>query len=259
MSTKTRPAKAASTDAEKGAGRKDGASTGIVTFAVGVVIAAYLFLTNPDPKSFEAYNFINTGLCLWVPLMTILFGLRQEPSQFGLTRGDRRLGLKWVLIAWVGMILPLVYYSHLAAARQFYLQGRLENSYLSGLGVVFDGLRVNYKALVYFELATGFYMFCWEFFFRGFLLFGLQKTFLRTWGAVIVQALLFMLLHWVWHDQTHASKPSLEVLSALPGGIILGILAVRTRSFLYGFLAHWAISVTLDLFLLVPFTFHHNG
>ena len=42
----------------------------------------------------------------------------------------------------------------------------------------------------------GFYMFCWEFFFRGFLLFGLQKSRLGAWGAVIVQALLFALLHW---------------------------------------------------------------
>jgi membrane protease YdiL (CAAX protease family) len=258
MRTKTRTAKAAP-EGEKTDGRGGNGPVGPITFVVGAVVASYLFMTNPDPKTFEAYNFINTGLCLWVPLMAIFFFMRQEPAQFGLTRGDRRLGLKCALIAWAAMLLPVVYFAHRPDVQDYYLHGRLQNWYLSGLGIVFDGSHVHYKALFYYEMSMGFYMFCWEFFFRGFLLFGLQKTFLRTWGAVIAQALVFMLLHWAWKDHNQASKPSLEVLSAFPGGIILGVLALRTRSFLYGFLAHWAISMTLDLFLLVPFTFRHFG
>ena len=244
----------------KGEGGGDRA-TGWITFLVGACVAAYLFLTNPDPKSPEAYWMINTALCLWVPLVTILLVLKAEPSQFGMTRGDRRLGLKWTLISWVVMVLVLaVVLSIPALHKQFqaqYLDGRLSHWYLDGVGVVFQGGRVNPKALLYFELYTGFYMFCWEFFFRGFLLFGLQKSFLKTWGAVVVQALIFMLLHWSLDPS--ASKPLPEVLSALPGGLILGVLALRTRSFVYGFLAHWAISVTLDIILLAPFIFRHAG
>ena len=261
MATKSKAARAGA-NAEKSEGRdggRDGA-TGAVTLIVGVLAAAYLFWTNPDFKSPEAYWFINTGLCMWVPLVTILLFLKQEPSQFGLTRGDRRLGLKWVLIAWVVMVLILAVVVSLPSLRgQFqsqYLYGRLSQP-LSGVGPVFFMQHVNPKALVYYELAMGFYMFCWEFFFRGFLLFGLQKSFLRTWGAVVVQALIFALLHWSYVPG--AAKPPVEVLSALPGGLILGILALRTRSFLYGFLAHWAISLTLDLILLAPFIFRHIG
>ena len=264
MATKSKAARAGA-DIEKhgeksgGRGGESGA-TGLVTFLVGVLLAAYLFWTNPDAKSPEAYWYINTALCLWVPLITILLFLKQEPSQFGMTRGDRRLGLRWTLIAWVVMVLILAVVVSLPSLRmQFqgqYLYGRLSQP-LSGVGPVFFMQHVNLKALLYYELAMGFYMFCWEFFFRGFLLFGLQKTFLRTWGAVIVQALLFALLHWSYVPG--ASKPPVEVLSALPGGLILGILALRTRSFLYGFLAHWAISLTLDLILLAPFIFHRFG
>ena len=243
-------------EAEKGTGRSPGHATGIVTFLVGSLIAAYLFFTNPDPKSPEEYWFINTGLCLWLPLMVILLGLKAEPSQFGLARGDRRLGLKWALIAWVGMVIVLAIISRLPQFQSQYLYGRLSQS-LAGVGPVFSANHVNLRALLYYELAMGFYMFCWEFFFRGFLLFGLQKTWLGTWGAVIFQALLFMLLHWSW--QPGASKPGLEVLSALPGGIILGILAIRTKSFLYGYIAHWAISATLDIFQLAPFIIRHIG
>lgn len=246
-------------DADKGTGRGGGGPTALVTFLVGAAIVSYLFFTNPDPKSFEAYNFINTGLCLWVPLMVILFVLRQEPSQFGLTRGDQRFGLKWALIAWIAMILPIiVYYTYWHGVRQYYLGGRLSYWAISGVGYVFsNGNRVNLKALLFYELGMGFYMFCWEFFFRGFLLFGLQKSRLGAWGAVIIQALLFMFLH--WSLDARAAKPGLEVLSALPGGIILGWFALRTRTFLYGYLIHWAISVTLDLFLLAPFIVHRFG
>ncbi len=266
MGTRSRAARAPG-DGEKGSGHENNRATGIVTFLVGALIAAYLFWTNPDDKSPESYWFINTGLCLWLPLVTILLFLRQEPSQFGMTRGDRRLGLKWALIAWVLMVLVLAVVVSLPSLRpqfqQQYLFGRLSRP-LEGVGPPFVHnlfqpalSRVNLKALLYYELAMGFYMFCWEFFFRGFLLFGLQKSRVGTWGAVIIQALLFALLHWSYIRG--ASKPPVEVLSALPGGIILGILALRTRSFLYGFLAHWAISLTLDCILLAPFIFRHLG
>ena len=265
MTTKSKTLAAAEGQGKGGGSKGEGGgdrATGWVTFLVGAGVAAYLFLTNPDPKSPEAYWMINTALCLWVPLVTILLVLKGEPSQFGMTRGDRRLGLKWTLISWVVMVLVLaVVLSIPSFHKQFqnqYLVNRLGGWNIDQVGAVFPLThQVNLKALFYFELFTGFYMFCWEFFFRGFLLFGLQKSFLKTWGAVIVQALVFMLLHWSLDPS--ASKPMAEVFSALPGGIILGILALRTRSFVYGFLAHWAISVTLDLILLAPFIFRHAG
>ena len=260
MATKTRAPRGDSEKTAKSSGRTGEGATGPITFLVGLLIAAYLFFTNPDDKSPEAYWFINTGLCLWLPLVVILLVLKSEPSQFGLTRGDRRLGLKWTGIAWGVMVLLLAVAvsipSFHAQFQQQYLYGRLSR-YLSGVGPVFFNQHVNLKALLYYELAMGFYMFCWEFFFRGFLLFGLQKSRLGAWGAVIVQALLFALLHWSYVP--NASKPPVEVLSALPGGLILGVLALRTRSFVYGFLAHWAISLTLDLILLAPFIFRHFG
>ena len=126
---------------------------------------------------------------------------------------------------------------------------------------MFDGAHVNLRALLYYELGMGFYMFCWEFFFRGFLLFGLMKTRLGTTGAVLAQAVPFALLHWSW--QAVASKPSQEVIGSFIAAIVLGILAVRTRSFLYGYLAHWGVSLTLDLILLAEvgksFTFRQFG
>ena len=217
---------------------------------LGAVIAAYLFITNADPKPFEAYNFINTGLCLWVPLLVIVLVLKRDPSEFGMAVGDRRQGLKWALFLWLAMLPLIVFAGHLPAFREQYLNHRLTQP-LAGVGSVFDGAHAHLPALIYYELSMGFYMFCWEFFFRGFLLFGLRESKLGTWGAVILQALPFMLLHWSWRSDV--SKPFIEVLGSLPAALILGILAIRTKSFVYGFVAHWGVSMALDVYLLLPF------
>ncbi|MGO8670628.1 MAG: CPBP family intramembrane glutamic endopeptidase [Capsulimonadaceae bacterium] len=236
-----------------------GPAAGIVIFVVAALITAYLFATNGDFKPIETYWFINDGLCLWVPLMVILFVLREEPGRFGMQRGDARLGLKWALICWLCM-LPFAALASTWADFRLYYIGHLSSN-LWGFGSIVPYGRfahtVNPHALLYYELAMGFYMFCWEFFFRGFLLFGLERTRLGSVGAVIVQTIPFVLLHWL--PTPGASKPLDEIIGSAIAGPILGILALRTRSFLYGFLAHWAVSLTFDLLVLRPFILHHVG
>ena len=254
----TAKSKAGAEPTERSGG--SGGAVGAITLLSGLAISGFLFWTNALWQTYEVYKIVNVMLCLWVPLLLILFVLKQDPTQFGMARGDRRLGLKWSLVSWVVMILVLAVVSRRADFQRQYLYHGLLQQPMLEFGPVFDGVHAHARALLYYEMVMGFYMFCWEFFFRGFLLFGLQKTRLGTWGAVIAQALLFTLLHWSWDP--HASKPLLEVLSAFPGGIILGILALRTRSFIYGFLIHWAISLTLDVILLAPFfsfTLRHFG
>jgi membrane protease YdiL (CAAX protease family) len=230
--------------------------TGLVTFLVGAAIVTYLFLTNGDYKPKETYWFINTGLCLWAPLMAIMFFLRHEPGEYGLQRGDAREGFRWALLFWIAMVFVGAGASSRPEFRHYYLNNML-TAPLWGFGPVFNGLSVRPQALLYYELAMGFYMFCWEFFFRGFLLFGFAKTKLGAVGAIILQTIPFVLLHWSWN--VHASKPSLEVIGSAIAAPILGILALRTRSIVWGFLAHWAVSMTFDLFILAPFIFRHVG
>ena len=75
------------------------------------------------------------------------------------------------------------------------------------------------------------YMFAWEFLFRGYMLFGLEKSIGKS--AIFVQAIPFVLLH--------LGKPFLETLFCIPGGFILGYVAYRTRSFLPCFIIHFGI------------------
>lgn len=244
-----------SSDSGSGSSGAGPLATGIVTLLVGAAIVTYLFITNADFKPKETYWFINTGLCLWVPLMAILFLLRQEPADYGFRRGDAGFGLRIALALWVFMLVVAAVASRLPQFRQYYVNNLSVE--LFGFGPVYDFVNIHLPALLYYELAMGFYMFCWEFFFRGFLLFGLEKTKLGPVGAIIVQAIPFVLLH--WSTNASASKPSLEVIGSGIAAIALGMLALRTRTFIYGFLAHWAVSVSFDLLILAPFIFRHAG
>jgi len=267
--SKRRPPEAKSGAAKGGAGEGgNNAVTGIVTFVVAALVTSYLFYTNADLKSKEAYWVINNALCLWVPLFTIQILLRQDPAQFGMQRGDARFGFRCAGGLWLGMLIVcgilvisvnrhIPYLSPMAAKfHHYYLYNNL-SVYLSGVGQVSTNGVVNPKALLYYELAMGFYMYCWEFFFRGFMLFGLMKTRLGPWGAVFIQALPFTLLHWSYNPL--ASKPLPEVAGAFVAGILLGMLAVRTKSFVYGYVAHYAVSLTFDILVLAPFISRHVG
>jgi membrane protease YdiL (CAAX protease family) len=89
-----------------------------------------------------------------------------------------------------------------------------------------------------FLLNRALYMFAWEFLFRGYMLFGLEKSIGKS--AIFVQAIPFVLLH--------LGKPFLETLACIPGGFIFGYVAYRTRSFLPCFIIHFGIYVMMIFF-----------
>ena len=72
----------------------------------------------------------------------------------------------------------------------------------------------------------------WEFFFRGWILFGYARRFGPE--ALWLQAVPFAL--------AHISKPEVETLSTIFGGFAFGWVAYRTRSFVWPFLIHWFIA-----------------
>ncbi|MGF1464546.1 MAG: type II CAAX prenyl endopeptidase Rce1 family protein [Sandaracinaceae bacterium] len=78
----------------------------------------------------------------------------------------------------------------------------------------------------------------WEFFFRGFLLFGFARDFL--YRAVLLSTVPFVLMHF--------GKPELETLGALVAGLILCFIALRSRSIWPGVLLHWLVATSLDGF-----------
>jgi membrane protease YdiL (CAAX protease family) len=79
-----------------------------------------------------------------------------------------------------------------------------------------------------------------EAFFRGFLTFGL----LRKMGAVAIPVMT------VPYVMIHFSKPMPEATAAIFAGLLLGYMAVKSKSFVPGILLHVAVALTMDLLVL---------
>jgi uncharacterized protein len=84
-----------------------------------------------------------------------------------------------------------------------------------------------------------------EFFFRGFMLQGLR----RSIGAHAIWVMI------VPYCMIHYGKPMSETLGAIVAGLILGTLALRTRSIWCGVLIHISVAVTMDLLALSHCTY----
>ena len=79
-----------------------------------------------------------------------------------------------------------------------------------------------------------------EFFFRGFLLEGLRKA--LGSNAIFVMIVPYCMIHY--------GKPLPETLGAIGAGVILGTLAMRTRSIWGGVMIHVGVAITMDVLAL---------
>jgi len=91
-----------------------------------------------------------------------------------------------------------------------------------------------------FEFIRIFYMFSWEFLFRGFMLNALRPKF--GYYAIFVQMIPYVILH--------STKPGIELFYTIPGGLLLGLLAYKTRSIWPGFILHAGGAVLFDVFAM---------
>jgi membrane protease YdiL (CAAX protease family) len=200
----------------------------------GSAIVASLFLFNTKAWDYEHYLVgILLGL-LFVPMLVIYFILRSDADRFGFTLGDSRKAWPWVLFFFVAMIIAMVPLARRSDFQDYYpIYKQFEPMYR---------LRpMDVKTFLYFEFTYGMYMFAWEFFFRGYLLQGLSRTI--GWWAVLVQAAAFGLMHY--------TKVPMEFYASFVGGIILGWLALRARSFLPCFTLHWLVSLAFDVLIVM--------
>jgi hypothetical protein len=168
-------------------------------------------------RDWNEYIVVSSIWLLWLPILSLAFFGKGELSQYGLARGDGKQGALWALGMYL-LMLPVLYY--VAQRPEFRAYYPLDKRVLTDPAYA-----------VYFSIAYGYYLFCWEFFFRGFLTFGLYRW--LGWWGVGLQAAAFALLHY--------GKPLPEVLGSIPAAFALSWLALRVRSFLPCFWVHWAV------------------
>lgn len=162
-----------------------------------------------------------------IPVLIIIFYFHESLKNYGLIFGDRNAGLK---ICMVVVLIMTVLLWFVSASEEFSL------SYPS----LKSAEHLSFQFLIY-EIVLFFYIVAWEFIWRGYMLFGLEKKF--GYYAVFMQMIPFVILH--------NGKPLMEMFGAIPGGIFLGILALRTRSIFYGVIIHFSVMFFIDLFSIL--------
>lgn len=182
----------------------------------------FRFSDNADLIEFY-YWFIGDFFSFFIlPALLIKFLFKEKISSYGVNRGDYKAGLKIIILFYL-IMLPFLW-----LASSYSSFERIYPHILSA--------RESWTIFVIYETGLLFYMFAWEFIWRGYMLFGLKEKF--GYYAIFIQTIPFVILH--------NGKPAAETFGAIAAGIALGILALRTGSIIYGFIIHGSVLITID-------------
>lgn len=148
--------------------------------------------------------------------------------------GKWKVGLNLILICWVFMLIVLfIAMAMFKELRELYPLGG-NKALINNLGL-----------FIMYEFGALFYFIAFEYFFRGPLFFEFEKK-------VGNYAILIMILPYIIHK---FGKPSIEIMSAIIAGLALGVIAKWTRSFIYGALLHFMVSMSADVIASIYRTF----
>lgn len=147
---------------------------------------------------------------------------------YGWRFADWKKHLKLSAIVWALSVPVLFYFSRDAGIRADYA------TYLPPVNTPLDWTVLLFSLVIY--------MFVWEWFFRGWMLFGLAQG-LGVMAAIAIQGAAFGLAHW--------GKPDIEIIGSFAGGLILGALCWREKSFLPAFFIHALVHVTWAIFVKI--------
>jgi len=189
------------------------------------------FQNYSDPYLLEyLYWFIGDFITFFIlGVLIIRFVFKEKFRDFGLQFGEIKIGLTFSLLFLLVMVILVWFVSATSAFAEKY-------PHLSSA-------KSDWNTLFIYEAGMLLYMIAWEFIWRGFMLFGLEKKF--GYYSVFIQMIPFVILH--------NGKPFLETFGAIFGGIALGILALRTRSIYYCIIVHIGVMYSIDFISTLRF------
>ncbi len=189
----------------------------------------YINFDFPDDQIVRINQFIIFFVLTFIiPALYIKLAMKQKLTDFGFGAGDVKYGLKTLILIPL-IIAPAIYF----AAKM----PDLQTEYPLAKSLLHDQSNLPVYELAYLV----FYYIAWEFFFRGFILFGLKDKF-GAFNAILIQTISSCLVH--------IDKPEGEIIGSIIAGIIFGIIALRSRSIWYVIILHAAIGILTDLFII---------
>lgn len=174
-----------------------------------------------------------------LPMLFVKFLFREKLSDYGISTGIlyrvRNLSLMFVPVS--------IWLTWATGENVDYFGTYPYNPWiLGGNSSIVEG---RVFLLIYFTLYVLLYYVSWEFFFRGFLQLGTERS-VGCFNAILIGTAFSTLAHLGPH-------PLVETLSAIGGGILWGFFVYRSRSILPSLLMHATLGIGLDFFLLYYF------
>jgi membrane protease YdiL (CAAX protease family) len=162
-----------------------------------------------------------------IPVFLIYLVLKKRPRDFGY-RFFGTFELWYVYLILFLLVIPVVYLA--GYGRSF------QDTYPMSAGIIVAGHVTWTKFLVY-QLFYGLIFISGESFWRGYILFGLERK--LGYSAIFVMLFPYVMSHY--------GKPFPETIGAILTGTVLGYLALRHRSFWLGVITHWSVAIWMDL------------
>ena len=173
------------------------------------------------------FSFLSCFLLLGVlPALAVKLVFRERLRDYGVGLGIPRR--TWGYLALLAPVFLLAAYG---ASTDSQILAKFPINPQAGASAAMFALHAS----TYFLFYLG-----WEFYFRGFLLFGLRSS-VGDVNAVLVQTMASALLH--------IGGPASETFGAILGGLLWGALALHTRSLLSGLGQHYLLGIGLDWFI----------
>jgi uncharacterized protein len=164
-----------------------------------------------------------------IPAIGIKFLYRERLADYGLKFGIEN-GFWKLLALCIAIMLPLVYLMSLTsgfATKYPFLR-------------IFNGEPYIGQTLLIWELIYFVQFFGLEFFFRGFLVHTLKKSF--GLYSIFVMTMPYCMIHF--------SKPPAETFSAIAAGIFLGWVSYKNSSIWLGLILHCTVAFSMDILAL---------
>lgn len=182
-----------------------------------------------DPLYYWGWVFVLQAILFYaVPVLVIKLVFKEPLSSFG-HRLRPALKLWPLAVLFLGVMIPVTYIASLSPSfKTFY--------------PMYPGSYRGAQYFLTFEAGLFILFFTQEFFFRGFIIDGLEPHFGHS--AILISTGLYALGHY--------TKPLPEQLGAFLVGTLLGYLGARYKTFYFGILVHYGVAFFMDAVLVVP-------
>lgn len=173
-------------------------------------------------------HYLASGVLLAaLPLLVARFVCGIRPRDLGLGLGRWREGIIWLVVG-----IPLAIGAGWFASTQ------------TPMRMVYPldpTLAPRAGPFAAYALCALLYYAGWEVLFRGVLLFGLSRP-LGIGNANVIQTSLSVVAHF--------GRAFNETFSAIPAGLVFGLITYRLRSIWYVALIHWTVGMSMEWFML---------